>query len=348
MATLNAGDPTLLDMVKRTDPNGAIANIVELLSKKNPILQDAVAKEGNLPTGHRFTARNTLPAVGWRRYNDGIAPSKSTTEQYDETTGMLEGFAYVDCGLAKLNGNEAAFRSSEDKAFLSALNIEAVNALIYASVASNPEKLQGIMPRFNLTTGPTGAQIIDGGAYMGFTESGNDQSSIIFMNWSDETSYLIYPKGQNGGLNSEDLGKQIVDASTSGTGGTTGGRKYTAWVTHWMWNLGLCIQDQRQVVRIANIDTGQLAAATGATLASAQKGIIDAMIHAYYTLYDPNVGRTVIYTNRIVAEALHRGAMEKATYGLTIGTYAGSPVTMFQGFPIRILDGMTAAEAPVV
>ena len=83
-------DLNLLDNVKRTDPNGAIANIVEAISQENTVIYDAVAKEGNLPTGHRFTARETDPAIGWRLYNDGITPGKSTTEQYDETIRRLE------------------------------------------------------------------------------------------------------------------------------------------------------------------------------------------------------------------------------------------------------------------
>ena len=112
------GLPTLLDQIKRTDPDGTIADIIEALTQRNPILQDAVAMEGNLPTGHRLTIRDGLPQVGWRMFNEGVDRGKSTTIQVDETCGMLEGRSVVDCKLAKLNGNEAAFRSSEDMSFL--------------------------------------------------------------------------------------------------------------------------------------------------------------------------------------------------------------------------------------
>jgi hypothetical protein len=73
MATINdTGLPTLLDQVKRTAPGGAIDRIIEQLTKKNPILEDMVWQEGNLPTGHRFTSRTSLPSVGWRRLNEGM------------------------------------------------------------------------------------------------------------------------------------------------------------------------------------------------------------------------------------------------------------------------------------
>ena len=341
---INVSDPTLLDMVKRTDPNGSIALIVEALSKRNPLIADAVAKEGNLATGHRFTTRNTLPAVGWRRFNDGVAPSKSTTEQFDETCGMLEGFSYVDCGLAKLNGNEAAFRSSEDKAFLQSLSQEATRAIMYSSVKTAAEEIHGFTPRFDLTTGGTAAQMVNSVAYTGLAAaSGADQMSIWFVTWSEDGAYLIYPKGMTGGLSSEDLGKHLVDGSIAGTGGTSTGKKYTAWVTHWMWNLGLCISDQRQVVRVYNLDSSALAAATAVQIG----GIVDAMIAAYYKLYDPNAGRTFVYCNRTIGEFLHRAAINKASGALSIDQYAGKPITTFLGYPIRMVDALTAAEALV-
>lgn len=344
MSTFNASDPTLLDMVKRTDPNGSIAQIIEALSKKNMILQDAVAKEGNLATGHVFTSRSSLPSVGWRKFNGGVTPSKSTTEQYTETCGMLEGFSYVDCGLAKLNGNEAAFRASEDKAFLQSLNQEAVTSLMYASVKTNPEKIHGFSPRFD-TLAQTD-NVVNGATVTGTTASGSEQSSIWFICWGEDTAYLIYPKGTTGGMNSEDLGKHLVDEGSQ-TPTTPNGKKYTAWVTHWMWNLGLCIQDPRQVVRVANLDT--TAADAGDLNTAAEMAlIVDAMIKAYYKLYDPTAGRMMIYTNRRIGEYLHRGAMNKASSTLTLDTYAGKPITTFMGYPIRILDNLLATEAPLV
>jgi hypothetical protein len=331
MASLNITDPTMLDMVRRQEPGGAIDKIVEILSKKNPILQDAAVREGNLQTGHRFTTRNTEPALGWRRFNDGVVPSKSTTTQYDESCGMLEGFSRVDCGLAKLNGNEAAFRASEDMAFLSAMNREAVRALIYSSVDDNPEEIHGLSTRYDLLAT---ANVVNGATYTGTTAAGNEQSSIWFVCWGDETTYLIYPKGMLAGLQSEDLAKQIVDAGSS--------KIYTAWVTHWMWNLGLCVQDRRQVARVCNLDSADINTVAEMAL------IVDAMVAAYYKLYDPTAGRLMIYTNRTIGEMLHRGAMQKASSQLTLDTYAGQPVTKFLGYPIRILDGMIATEAPLV
>ena len=102
MAAIGTGFPTLLDQIKRTDPDGQIADIVEALTERNPILMDGMAQEGNLPTGHRVTIRSGLPTIAWRQFNQGISASKSTTIQVDETCGMMNGRFEVDCSLAKL------------------------------------------------------------------------------------------------------------------------------------------------------------------------------------------------------------------------------------------------------
>ena len=78
MVAANANNSlTLLDLTKRTDPNGEVPIIAELLSQKNDILIDMPWKEGNLPTGTRNTVRTGLPTVYFKRANAGNAASKS-------------------------------------------------------------------------------------------------------------------------------------------------------------------------------------------------------------------------------------------------------------------------------
>ena len=46
MSVLATTHPTLLDLAKRTDPDGRIATIVEILDETNEILSDMVWLEG--------------------------------------------------------------------------------------------------------------------------------------------------------------------------------------------------------------------------------------------------------------------------------------------------------------
>ena len=113
---------TLADWAKRSDPDGRVPIVAELLSQTNEILDDCVFKEGNLPTGERVIIRTGLPSVYFRALNQGIPGSKSTTAQVDEACAILEARSEVDKDLAMLNGNTAQFRLSEDTAFLEAMN----------------------------------------------------------------------------------------------------------------------------------------------------------------------------------------------------------------------------------
>src|SRR3990172_1913218 len=149
MATLGASVLTLADWAKRLDPDGKVPSIVELLSQTNQILDDMMWMEGNLPTGHRTTVRTGLPTVAWRLLNQGIAPSKSTTAQIDEAAGMLEAWSEVDVDLAKLNGNQAAFRLSEARAFIEAMNQEMAATLFYGNSGTAPEEFTGVAPRYS-------------------------------------------------------------------------------------------------------------------------------------------------------------------------------------------------------
>jgi len=328
MATVNQSLLTLQDQVKRMAPDGSIDRVVEALTKKNPILQDAVFKMGNLETGERVTTRMGLPGVAWRRLNEGVAPAKSQTEQYDETCGMLSGMSVVDIEVAKLNGNEAAFRASEDMAFLQAFNNEVSTGLFYHTTKTAPEKFNGLTPRLDSTTAAWGNQIILGGGAA-------NNTSIWLVSWGENTVYGIYPKGSVGGLQPKDMGEQIWDDGS--------GKKFIAYVTQWMWKIGLVVKDARYIVRIPNINSSTLVkdAASGADL-------ITLMVKAYHQLQDTNTGRLAFYCNRTIGTWLHLQAMNAVKNStLSIEMVGGKPITYFLGIPIRETDAITNSENTV-
>jgi hypothetical protein len=332
MATIGNGNLTLLDLAKRTDPNGSGSRIIEALSKVNPILQDMVWQEGNLPTGHRFTSRTALPTPTWRRFNEGVLPSKSTTEQYDETCGMLSMLSKVDCKLAKLNGNEAAYRASEDMAFVQGLNIEANRALVYESVVSNPARIQGLAPRLNATSGnPAAAQIIKADS----TASGADQTSIYLIGWGDHTVCGITPKGNPTGLTSMDRGPQLTrDANNA---------EFFAYVTEWAWEFGLAVIDSRYLVRVCNIDTGNLKADL-----SAGADLVMSMEDALTAIYEFQTVKPVFYMNRLVFGMLQKQLLKKGTVNALEYIDSGhGRVAHYRGIPIKYADAITSTESVV-
>lgn len=326
---------TLLDWAKREAPGGGIDSVVEVLSASNPIIQDANVMEGNLPTGHRSTQRATEPSGSWRLLNYGVAAEKSTTIQVTDSCGMLETYSKIDVDLASLNANEAAFRASEDNAFISGLNSTVATAIFYGNQGTDPEQIQGLATRYNSTSGDYSSQIVDASG------SGSDNTSIWLITWSPKTCTLIYPKGSKAGLTNEDLGKQLVTDSN--------GLMYQAWVTKFQWKLGISLMDYRFVIRVCNIDVSDLTAdaASGAD-------IMDKMVEAYWslpteavTMGEGGMGKTFFYSNKTVAKFLHKQASNKSNVNLTLDYPAGKPVVSFLGIPVHVCDNITSTESAV-
>lgn len=327
MATTGANNPTYSDVAKRLDPGGKVDMIIEMLSETNEILADATLVEGNLPTGHRTTVRTGLPSVAWRKLNYGVAKSKSRTAQVDDAAGMLEAYAEVDKALADLNNNTAAFRLSEDSAFLEAMNQEMANVLFYGDTTVDPEKFLGLHQRFNDLSAENGENILSGAG------AGSDNTSIWFINWDPTTAHLFYPKGSKAGWQHKDLGEQTL---TDAAGGM-----YQGYRTHYKWDVGFSLRDWRYVVRIANIDVSDLTknAATGADL-------LDLMVQALEQMHGMK-GRTVIYCNKTIRSFLRRQILNKSNVNLNLEEVAGKKVITFDGVPVRRCDAILNTEGTI-
>lgn len=334
MATLSIVNPTLLDVSKRLDPNGKIDTIVEMLSMTNEIHDDATWIEGNLPTGHRTTIRTGLPTPTWRKLYGGVQPTKSTTVQVTDNCGMLEAYAEIDKALADLNGNTAAFRLSEDRAFIEGMNKEWADTLFYGNEGTEPEAFTGFAPRFNVKSG---AQNGDNIILADASASGSDQTSIWLVCWGPQTVHCIYPKGSKAGLQMEDKG-QITVENVDGSNG-----RAEMYRTHYRWDCGLSVRDWRYIVRIANVDTSALVknAATGSDL-------IDVMAQALELVPSLSMGRPVFYCNRTVKSFLRRQIANKiANSTLAMDTVAGKHVLTLDGIPVKRCDSILNTEAVI-
>ena len=333
MATLSVQNPTLLDLAKATDPDGGIADIVEILAETNEVLDDMTWVQGNLTTGNRTSIRTGLPTPTWRKMYGGVQPDKGTQAQVDDTTGMLEAYAEVDKALADLSNNTAAFRMVEEKAHLEGLNQEIVDTLFYGNEDSEPEAFTGLAPRFNDTTAANGDNIIAGGG------SGSDNASIWLVVWSPQTCFGIIPKGSIAGLQRTDLGEVTLEDASDGS--NTG--RMQAYRTHYRWDAGLCVRDWRYVVRIANIDKSLLVkdAASGADLP-------DLMFQAMTQVPNLSLGRAAWYMSRNTMSFVRRQATNGTSGStLTIENVGGKMLTMFSGIPLRRCDSLSADEATV-
>ena len=339
-----AGAVTLLDFAKSIDPQGKPATTAELLTQTNPLLQDMPFIEGNLPTGHRHNIRTGLPTSIWRQMYQGVPASKSTRAQVDDGCGMLEARSEVDVEIAKLNGNQAAFRLSEARAFLESMNQNMITAILYNDTAVNPERPMGLAPRYSSLSAPNARNIFDAGG------SSTDNTSVWLTCWGEETVCGIFPKGSVAGLDHQDLGE--IDAFDANN------NRYRAYADHWKWKCGLALRDWRYVVRIANIDVSDLTGRTGTQAASAATNLIYLMLDAMNTIPTMGMGTPVFYASRKVKSVLQKMAMDRSQNALAIQPAVaqfGAPgvgrvnneLTFF-GVPVRTTDALLENEARVV
>jgi len=332
MATLANTHPTLLDIKNRLDPNGQVAQVIEMLNQQNEILEDAVWIEANELTGHTTSIRTGIPEPTFRKLYGGVQPTKSTSVKVKEGLGMLENYAEVDKALADLNGNSAAWRLSEESAFIEGFGQKLSRYMVYGNEATEPEGFTGLAPRFNSKSAINGDNILTSAS----SPDGNDNTSLWVVGWGPQSVHMIYPKGSQAGLQIQDKG-QVTIENVDGNGG-----RMEAYRTHYKWDAGLVVRDWRYVVRI-NFDLEDIVAdgKTGPVLR-------DLLAKAVRRIPNLNNCRPAVYMNRDALDAFDLQMNRDPLLSFKTQEDAqGKFVTTFRGVPIRRVDQILSTEAGV-
>ena len=331
MAVLGTLNPTLSDLAKVTDPDGSIADVIEILNETNEILADMSWLEGNLTTGNQSSIRSGLPVPTWRKLYGGVQPTKSRAVQVTDTCGNLEDYAEVDKDLVDMAGNPAAFRLQEDRPHIEGMNQEMADTLFYGDETTAPEEFTGFAPRFSSLGAENGDNIIEGGG------TGADNASIWLICWSPNTIHGIIPKGSKAGIQQRDLGEVTIEDADGSNG------RMQAFRSHYRWDVGLTVRDWRYAVRIANIDRSALlvSAATGADLN-------DLMHQAMTELPSQSVGRCAWYMDKSILSMLRRQtASATSNSTLAMENVGGNWQTSWSGVPIKRCDALRGNEATI-
>ena len=334
MSIIGGTSLTLMDVARRTGGDGKIAKIVEILSEHNSILEDMVYEQCNNGMVHRTTVRTGIPEGTWRMLYKGVPSGKTTTEQIQDSCGMLEIYSKIDKALADMSPDKGAFLLTESSGFIEGLSQKMAKTLIYGNEKNDKAAFTGLAARYGtLSTDEKkiGFNVIDGGG------TGTDNTSIYVLNWGSQTMHGLYPKGSKAGLTVDDRGQQTVKDAN--------GDDYEAYVIHYKWDMGFCVRDWRYGVRIANIDVSDLANAGESGYSGAN--LINLLIKAFGKFPKADMGRRVIYCNRTVMTALNLMVANHETAALKIDEIGGRPVTKFWGVPIRQVDAIANDEAAV-
>lgn len=342
--------PSIVDWARSMDPDGAVADIAELLSQCNEVLKDIIMREGNLPLGHKVSVRAGLPQGVWRSLNQGVPSSKPLQAPFQFSIGELVDYSLVDKSEAVLNGNVDAFRYSQDMAHIEGLSQQIATALFYSNETTNPNQFTGFAPQYNTVntaTAKNAVNVLDGGG------TGSSNLSIWLIGWGDETTFGIFPKGSPAGLQYEDKGdvRALYDSN---------GNQFEGYTSYFCHKIGLCVKDWRYNVRIANIDT-----TTAGLLGTTPPDLFALMSRAVVRL--PTASRRLSgitesdapsepapgiapswYVNRTGREFMDIQAIRDKNVLISSKDFAGDPVMTFRDSPIRVVDALTNTEARIV
>jgi hypothetical protein len=339
MAVLGSTYLNLIDMMKQSD-NG-LYEVVEVLHKLNPFMKDANVLTCNMGTKHKSVIRTGLPAVSWGMLYAGIAQSKSTTTEVEDTTGFVEGLSSVDERLLNLYGDKAsAVRMSEGMAFLESISQEVESQIFYSNVNINGKQFHGLAPRYNTLANPC---VVGGGGV------GSDNTSIWMVTHGDGQVSVLTPEGVPAGVTQEDKGEQrVLDAA---------GNPYYVREEKFEQHVGIAVKDWRYTGRIANIDVSE-ALAGNVDVYRLLTALFYRLQGRRHYKFDgdgkPMQGRTVIYMNRVMLEVLDNlasarsgGSALNAALRLSRMEIQGEEVLTWRGVPIRETDAILNTEAAI-
>lgn len=330
MATLGANYLTLADRFKRTENGKIAAEIIEMMSETNELLQDANALQCNDGSNHITTIRTGLPSAVFRKLYGYVPSSKSTTEQVKDVTGMLETYSIVDVDLVDKSENPKLFRLSESSAFIEAMNQKLQETIFYGSIKENAAAFDGLSARYSKISTDTkkiGSNIINAGG------TGTDNTSIWFVTWGDLHTSLLYPQGSQAGIQHKDDGILTETSSTNG--------KRKVYQDHFKMDVGLSVRDWRSTCRIANISISNLGGSSAVDLEKL-------LNQAYYKVRRyAKTGKTYIYCNSTVLMYFEAQLKEKTNVNFTIKEYMNDNILHYKNIPIRECEQITCDEEKV-
>lgn len=338
------GYSTFADIVTNyssTDAGATFVNPARVLDRMTPLVKMLPMKPSNNIMSNIATRTDSLPVASTRRWNEGVKATTSKNTPLNDPIAMFEDYSEVDKALWKIQNNPNAWRADQDMNHVEGLFQLMESMLFYGSLATNPGAFNGLATRFNnLESLPNGDSSWVPNVWNGGASSGN-ATSLWMIEFNSESAYGIYPPNTRAGLEVEDLG-EVTKELASGTGAV--GQNYLLQVlrTHLQWWMGMQVQDERCVQRIANINPAAL---------SANNFDENILIQAKNWL--PRAGEapgTCIFVNRALKTQIDiRAVSQKINTYFTPpsnGTMDvfGKAVTQFQGIPIYVAEKILSTE----
>lgn len=330
MSTL-ANYLTIRDIVRRSKPDGSLAIITESQNQINSTADQFPWVEGDLPAGTYATDRVALPTFATINPNGTVAFSKSVTSQVLEPVEHIGSMSEVEDLVATYGPSSVASkRADEAMTFFEAGKQTVSDRLLNGNGATTPGQVNGILTRYNSTSGTNGRNVLNCGALGGQT----DCMSIIMAKLGERSAFCFYPQGSAAGLQTQDFGRGVSEPSTT--------TRKIVWREYFRWSFGLAIPDWTSIVALRNIDKSLTTAGTGADL-------FEKMIVGSHCLTRSSGGKPLILMNTTVRMLLDIQARQAVGAGgqLSYQMVDGEMKEVFRGMPIMLEDKLSEAETAI-
>jgi len=343
ITAVNLDDRENLLLASKMTHNQEIIDVAEVLNETNDIIADAIVQRANDITSHVVARRTRLPAVNWVKVGNGWNATTGLVNQVREEMGMLKARYLCPEDVMRLQPNPAKYRQQQERAYIEAMGQELANTLVgnasggaLSPTASPPEEFAGLQYRYNSLS--TGSNYV---LSNGHTTDDNTNTSIWFIQWKPGGVYLIHPRNTDGGgLKKKDEGRVFTsgDNAVASTSATAPNPTNSLWayVTEFSWDVGLCIEDQRCVKRLCNIDPDHTATNT---------------LNEDYIIQIRNNFKTndtiYMYCNETVFTQLQILAKDKTNVHWSENNPFGKPQMYFLDMPVRRCDAITNVEAVI-
>lgn len=226
------------DLAQAMDANGVEIVVFDTLRKYGSLVNDGSFRPCNNHWGHRVHYNLKGASARAILEHEGPFPSKPKHTNRDFLLATVAAASTVSVRAWAANHMSAGDRLFDSRYEIKAIKERVNRMCFYGNHAHDPAELNGFATYYN----KIGQQVLDAGGRVDHL-----LTSIWIMDWTDGV-YFVTPPGIGSGIEAE--------SPTARTETVNGIVSYSDLV--FKQTLGLVVEDETAVVRIANIDTSKV------------------------------------------------------------------------------------------
>jgi hypothetical protein len=337
--------PTLLDTVQMFGKDGKLMPCAETLTRENEWLDFMPWVEASDWNVHAYNSMTGLPTTYIKKANRGVVPSLGTEARQMDPLAVLTSLSQIHDEVLKQSPNPEAARYRHDKKHMIALGNEHGRYLIYGDPGNQSGEVLGLTQRYNDPAAGNSDNLLTCGG------TGADNTSIWLLAVSPDTIACPYARGSMGGLEVEDLGRQLVPTSAITSAGPP--EQLVAWTTEFNLRHGLAVMDWRYASRACNLSLSELKFQSGGQNLDSPTHIFRVMSRMQDRIPGSGAGTQMFYlAGRGALSYLKLHAMDKSQNVLSVQdglNQFGMPrqEVRFQGIRVLRADALNIDEALV-